>query len=63
MLPQKGTMRPVKLIVGLILAVMVVNSLITNLPVISTIAEVLQKIQLIVMGIAAYFLIFTGRQL
>lgn len=64
-LPPKGTMRPVKLIVGLILALLVVNSLIT-LPVISTITEFLDKIpylQTIVMAIAAYFLIVTGRQL
>jgi len=62
---KKGTARPIKFGLGIALAILVLNSLIT-LPLISDIANFITNtpyLQAIIMGVSAYFLIFTGRQL
>jgi len=59
---KKGIMRPLKFIVGILLAVYTITYFIP-IPLITDILAKIPYLHQIVMGIAAYFLIVTGRQL
>ena len=61
MLP-KGTARPLKAVIGIILALYVITSF-YPIEAVTNILDMIPYLQVIVMGLAAFFLIRTGRQL